>query len=193
MLLSHSTWRKLLATIIAVVGFVCLYEATIPDSRFAALQADSSHLAVPPEAGEQLTFAGTAYCKGTTTASGVAVRTGVAAADPTLLPVGSVVEINAPLSRYSGIYTILDTGPAVQGRHIDIYMWSCNDALVFGRRPIKVRVLRLGWNPRDSSMAGLDMLGGRRDPLSRRGLPVPARPSRPAPALQADSSVGFTR
>ena len=38
--------------------------------------------------------------------------------------------------RYNGIYTIMDTGPAVQGRHIDIYMWSCNEALEFGRRDI---------------------------------------------------------
>jgi hypothetical protein len=50
--------------------------------------------------------------------------------------------------RYNGIYTIMDTGPAVQGRHIDIYMWSCNEALELGRRSANVTILRLGWNPR---------------------------------------------
>lgn len=175
MLLTHSTWRRLLATIVAVLGFICLYEATIPDSRFASLQADSLTVTAPPDPGEQLAFAGTAYCKGTTTASGVAVRTGVAAADPTLLPVGSVVEIDSPLGRYSGIYTILDTGPAVQGRHIDIYMWSCNDALQFGRRPIKVTVLRLGWNPRDSSTTGVvSSLFHRRELRQQHALASPA-------------------
>ena len=42
----------------------------------------------------------------------------------------------------------MDTGPSVQGRQVDIYMWSCNEALAFGRRPIHLTVLRLGWNPR---------------------------------------------
>ena len=49
--------------------------------------------------------------------------------------------------RYNGIYTIMDTGPTVQGRHIDIYIWSCNEALQLGRRDIDINVLRLGWNP----------------------------------------------
>ena len=153
-MLIHSTWRKMIVTVLAVLAFVCLYDATIPDSRFASLSADALSTA-PPEPGEQLPFSGTAYCKGTTTASGVAVRTGVVAADPTLLPVGSVISIDSPVQKYSGVYTVLDTGPAVQGRHIDIYMWSCNEALAFGRRPIKVTVLRLGWNPRDSNVPSL--------------------------------------
>lgn len=154
MQLSHSTWRRLIVTVLAVLAFVCLYDATIPDSRFASLAADAMS-AAPPEPGVQMPFSGTAYCKGTTTASGVAVRTGVVAADPTLLPVGSVISIDSPIAKYSGVYTVLDTGPAVQGRHIDIYMWSCYEALDFGRRPIKVTVLRLGWNPRDSVASAL--------------------------------------
>ena len=87
-----------------------------------------------PAPGARLRFTATAYCKGTTTASGVNVRTGIAAADPDLLPVGSVIQVDRLDERYNGIYTIMDTGPAVQGRHIDIYMWSCNEALALGRR-----------------------------------------------------------
>jgi hypothetical protein len=41
----------------------------------------------------------------------------------------------------------MDTGPAVQGRELDLYMWSCYEALEFGRRPVRITVLRLGWNP----------------------------------------------
>jgi len=104
-----------------------------------------------PSPGARLAFSATAYCKGETTASGVAVRSGVAAADPALLPVGSVIEIDSLESRYNGVYTILDTGPEIQGREIDIYMWSCIEALQFGRKPIHITVLRLGWNPRASS------------------------------------------
>ena len=44
----------------------------------------------------------------------------------------------------------MDTGPLIQGRHLDLYMWSCTEALEFGRRDITVLVLRLGWNPKNS-------------------------------------------
>ena len=42
---------------------------------------------------------------------------------------------------------MLDTGPAVQGRHVDLYMWSCHEALAFGRRKVSLTVLRRGWHP----------------------------------------------
>ena len=99
----------------------------------------------PPATGSPSTRRRTA--KGITTASGVAVQTGIAAADPALLPVGSVIEVGAPDPKYSGIYTVMDTGPAIKGRVIDIYMWSCYEALDFGRMPVQLTILRLGWNP----------------------------------------------
>ena len=94
------------------------------------------------------------------------MQSGVAAADPELLPVGSVVDIDSLSERYNGIYTIMDTGPAVQGRQVDVYMWSCNEALEFGRRPIHVTVLRLGWNPRATTPSFLDR-------FFKRGQPAP--------------------
>jgi hypothetical protein len=30
-------------------------------------------------------------------------------------------------------------------------MWSCTEAITFGRRSVEVTVLRLGWNPRTST------------------------------------------
>jgi 3D (Asp-Asp-Asp) domain-containing protein len=143
MILARSLWRKALATTFAAVAFVGLYEVTILDSEYAALRETTA----PPAPGARLIFTATAYCKGATTASGVAAQMGVAAADPQLLPVGSVVQVDSHESLHSGIYTVMDTGPSVQGRQIDIYMWSCNDALRFGRRAIHLLVLRLGWNP----------------------------------------------
>jgi 3D (Asp-Asp-Asp) domain-containing protein len=74
----------------------------------------------------------------------------MAAADPKLLPLGSVVRIEGVPAAYEGIYTVLDTGPEVQGRELDIYMWSCFEALDFGRRRAAVTVLRLGWDPKTS-------------------------------------------
>jgi 3D (Asp-Asp-Asp) domain-containing protein len=122
-------------------------------------------------------FAATAYCKGSTTASGVVARTGVAAADPTLLPVGSVINIGAGDSRYSGVYTVMDTGPSVQGRVLDLYMWSCHEALKFGRKEVQVTVLRLGWDPTASSPSLIDRVFRRRE--AARRIP-PADPPPPA-------------
>jgi 3D (Asp-Asp-Asp) domain-containing protein len=150
MFLSRSTGRKLVATMVAALSFALLHEVTALDSRFAARREELRQETAAPSAGARLRFTATAYCKGTTTASGVNVRTGIAAADPDMLPVGSVIQIDNLADKYNGIYTVMDTGPKVQGRHIDVYMWSCNEALQFGRRKMEVTVLRLGWNPRDS-------------------------------------------
>jgi 3D (Asp-Asp-Asp) domain-containing protein len=75
----------------------------------------------------------------------------LAAADPDMLPEGSVVQVEGAPEKHSGIYTVLDTGPKVQGRHVDLYMWSCTEARAFGRRPVKLTVLRLGWSPKDTA------------------------------------------
>jgi 3D (Asp-Asp-Asp) domain-containing protein len=147
MIIARSLWRKAIATAVAAAAFVSLYEVTILDSQYAARQAVLREATAAPSPGARLAFSATAYCKGATTTSGVAAQTGVAASDPQLLPVGSVIEIDSAEVRYSGIYTIMDTGPSVQGRQIDIYMWSCTEALNFGRRLVHLVVLRLGWNP----------------------------------------------
>jgi 3D (Asp-Asp-Asp) domain-containing protein len=157
-LIARSTGRKIFATAIVSLGFVFVYETTIRDSRYAARQAMTSNAAGSPLPGTRLLFHATAYCKGTTTASGVNVHTGIAAADPGLLPVGSVISVNTGDAKYSGIYTIMDTGPAVQGRILDVYMWSCHEALAFGRKQVQVTVLRLGWNPRHSTPGIIDSL-----------------------------------
>ena len=172
-IIARSFWRKAFVTIIAAGGFVALYEVTAFDSKYVRLvTADPSGSPAP---GNWLAFAATAYCKGMTTASGVAVQTGIAAADPALLPIGSVIDVSAPDTKYSGIYTVMDTGPAVQGRLIDVYMWSCYEALDFGRMPIQLMVLRLGWSPKATTPGFLER-------LFKRPSEKPARlPSRPLP------------
>ena len=66
----------------------------------------------------------------------------------------------------------MDTGPAVQGRQVDVYMWSCNEALQFGRKPIHLTVLRLGWNPRATTPSFLDRF------FKRPDRPTSCRPDR---------------
>jgi len=69
----------------------------------------------------------------------------------------------------------MDTGPAVQGRIIDLYLWSCHDALRFGRRTIQLTVLRLGWNPQHSDTSGrVDDLFRERE-FQRSLIPIPSR------------------
>lgn len=171
MIISDSLWRKSIVTAVAVGGFVSLYEVTALDSKYAARQAVLRESTALPSPGARLAFSATAYCKGVTTASGVAAQSGVAASDPSLLPVGSVVDIDTQDARYNGIYTVMDTGPAVQGRELDLYMWSCYEALEFGRRPVRITVLRLGWNPRATAPSLLDRIFKKSEPS-----PLPSRP-----------------
>src|SRR5688500_11393153 len=172
-IISRSSGRKTVALLIAVVGFVLMYETRMLDSQFSAWQAMIRE-GRPPAAGERLPFSATAYCKGTTTASGVGVRTGIAAADATLLPVGTVLNVATGDPKYNGVYTVMDTGPKVQGRILDLYMWSCHEALRFGRKLVSVTVLRLGWDPQASSTTLIDRLFRCRE--ARRGPPPDAPP-----------------
>jgi 3D (Asp-Asp-Asp) domain-containing protein len=185
MMLANSLWRKLVLTLVVGGGVVWLYEATVLDSRFAETQASETDTE-PPAPGARLLFSATGYCKGTTTASGVNVRSGIAAADPDLLPVGSVIQIDGAGTRYDGVYTVMDTGPKVQGRHVDLYMWSCHEALRFGRSAVRIVVLRLGWNPTHSAPNLVDSLFKRREKAARRPpepapAPSPAPPATPGP------------
>jgi 3D (Asp-Asp-Asp) domain-containing protein len=182
MLISRSLGRKLVATSVVAMAFVLMHETKVMDFRYIERVVETADLTpeagVPP-GGMHLRFAATAYCKGTTTASGVNVRTGIAAADPDLLPVGSVIQISRLGERYNGIYTIMDTGPAVQGRHIDIYMWSCNEALALGRKDIAINVLRLGWNPKASTPNLIARLFRQREAAQKDADPAALLPSRP--------------
>lgn len=189
MLLSRSLGRKIVATGTAAVAFAFLYEVTILDSRYAARQAELWDSDAGPAPGAHFRFTATAYCRGTTTASGVNVRNGIAAADPDLLPVGSVVQVDRLGDRYDGIYTIMDTGPAVQGRHIDIYMWNCDEARYeFGRRSAGLTVLRLGWNPRASTPSLIDRLFRRREAAQPKEVPAVAPvPDGEPPAVKEEA------
>jgi 3D (Asp-Asp-Asp) domain-containing protein len=89
----------------------------------------------------------TAYCHAGTTAAGTHTRTGIVAADPRVLPVGSVLQIVHP-NHVAGVYTVMDTGSAVKGRTLDIFMPNCEHAVKFGRRPVRANVLRRGWDPK---------------------------------------------
>lgn len=191
MLLTRSLKQKIAATCGAMFGFVLLYEVTMLDSKTTeARTIEIRETTAKPAPGLRLRFTSTAYCKGTTTASGAAVRSGIAAADPDLLPVGSVIQIDSLSPKYNGIYTIMDTGPEVQGNELDVYMWSCFDALRFGRQDVHIVVLRLGWNPKDTTPL-METLFHRRIPYVRPDdePKQPEAPRQPRPRRIPDGSV----
>jgi 3D (Asp-Asp-Asp) domain-containing protein len=180
-ILSRSNPRRLVVMMIVIGGLMLSYEATTFDLLpWGSISGTLNPSAPAP--GARLEFSATAYCKGKTTASGAEVRTGIAAADDAILPVGSVVNIATDNHRYNGVYTIMDTGPRVQGRTLDLYMWSCNEALAFGRKPVQVTVLRLGWNPQASTPSLIDRLFRRRE-RARVEAPPPEEP--PPAAVEA--------
>lgn len=80
----------------------------------------------------------TAYCDAGRTRSGGRTHVGVVAADPRVLPLGTVLRI--PPQRRT--YEVLDTGPAIRGKHLDIYMPSCRAARAFGRRLVRAEIVR---------------------------------------------------
>ena len=186
MRIAESFWRKAIATICVVAVFVLLYEIETRDSKSEASVTTITETTVLPQAGARLQFSATAYCKGETTASGVGVRTGIAAADPEILPVGSVVRLETPNPRYSGVWTVMDTGPAVRGRSVDLYLWSCKEALQFGRRRVRLTVLRLGWSPENSIPGMVDTLFRKREAESKK----PVQPAPPPPATLPSPSSG---
>jgi 3D (Asp-Asp-Asp) domain-containing protein len=193
MFLTRSLKQKIAATCGAVFGMVLFYEVTMLDSKTTVEQDEEVQMTTAkPAPGLKLRFAATAYCKGTTTASGTTVQTGIAAADPDLLPVGSVIQVDSLGSRYNGIYTILDTGPAVQGRHLDFYMWSCNEALAFGSKKVNVNVLRLGWNPRASTPGVIRSILDQREHAAAAEPSQPPPPASIPPAVDPPASTGPT-
>ena len=93
-----------------------------------------------------MSFIATAYSLRGITSSGVEVMPGIVAADPAVLPIGSIIRIHSP--DCPGIYTVLDTGANLRGRMIDFYMRTKREAVQFGARRVKVELLRRGRGPK---------------------------------------------
>ena len=88
------------------------------------------------------TYTATAYSLRGRTSSGKPVSRGLIAADPSVLPLGTRVRVDA--GSFSGEYLVADTGGSVKGRRIDIWTPTSREALQFGRRAVKLTVLSFG-------------------------------------------------
>jgi 3D (Asp-Asp-Asp) domain-containing protein len=122
--------RKILLT--ALIAFTCVIPAA----------------ALPPSAPREHRptiryFIATAYAVEGTGASGKWSHPGAVAADRKVLPLNSRIRVYGA-GKYSGDYTVEDTGGKVDGHHIDLYMPSLTEAKKFGRQRVKVVVLKYG-------------------------------------------------
>lgn len=84
----------------------------------------------------------TAYCTGCSgvTATGIDLRSNpnqkVIAVDPRIIPLGSRVYVEGYGEAIAG-----DTGGAIKGHKIDLFMASQSDAINFGRKAVKITIL----------------------------------------------------
>jgi len=99
-------------------------------------------IANPEPAAPPANYMATAYSLNGKTASGRRVSKGMIAADPSLLPLGTRVRLDA--GNYSGDYLVADTGGSVRGKRIDIWTPSGREAVRFGRRLVRLTVLTYG-------------------------------------------------
>ncbi|HEU4596528.1 MAG TPA: 3D domain-containing protein [Pyrinomonadaceae bacterium] len=119
--------------------------AQAPGEAVSKTEVNSAALTSPTETAPSetsepsTTFTATAYSLRGRTASGKPVARGLIAADRRILPIGTRVRLQA--GSYSGEYLVADTGGAVRGRKIDIWMPSTGEAMRFGRRNVKLTVL----------------------------------------------------
>ena len=108
----------------------------------APLSVASGAAAVPVTRRVQMRS--TAYCLRGNMRTGVRVRDGMAAGDPSVLPLGSVIRVSHTDGRLIGVFVIMDTGGAVRGNKIDLWFDSCREALDWGITPVSVEVLDIG-------------------------------------------------
>ncbi len=80
---------------------------------------------------------------GAVSATGKALRVGMVAVDPTVIPLGTKLFIEAPDGTWVYGYAVAeDTGSAIKGNKIDLFFRTRSEALQFGRRTAKVYILK---------------------------------------------------
>ncbi|AOH56655.1 hypothetical protein ABE28_019990 [Peribacillus muralis] len=110
---------------------------------FSKLQAKAN---LAGSSVKELTVTSTAYtascsgCSGTTR-MGVDLKkyddAKLIAVDPNVIPLGSIVEVEG-----YGQAIAADTGGAIKGNRIDVFIAKENDALTWGRKQVKVKIIK---------------------------------------------------
>ena len=129
---SHHRERARLAETLKASEEAALFSAQIMQNVLETLEAEAMEV-----------FQATAYSITGITKSGVPVAPGHVAADPRIIPLGSMIYVESPLM--SGVYQVTDTGRLIKGKIIDIFIPSYRKSIEFGRRDVKIKVLRYGY------------------------------------------------
>ncbi len=135
--------RRFFRVAVIVLGFGCIFHLTQIEcaKSMGKMEFPGDADKFAPKAPEE--FQATAYCVAGITKSGVPVVPGHVAADPKVIPLGSMIYVDSP--SMGGIYQVLDTGRLIKGKIIDIYIPSYERCMEFGRRMVKIKVLRYGY------------------------------------------------
>ena len=119
-------------------------ETTQAAQATEATQTTQAAAASSNQGGYYLTVEATAYSYNeaglsnyTADGTNLVNEPNVIAVDPSVIPLGSYVEIPG-----YGIFRAADTGGAIYGNRIDVHLVNLNDVYNFGRRTITIRVLK---------------------------------------------------
>jgi 3D (Asp-Asp-Asp) domain-containing protein/septal ring factor EnvC (AmiA/AmiB activator) len=110
--------------------------STSPHTTSAGPGTTSDSSGGPVSKGQQLTVSATCYCLRGNTASGLPVGPGIIATDPSVIPLGTRVYVPG-----YGNAVAADTGSAVKGLTIDLWVASCAKASAFGRQTLTIKIL----------------------------------------------------
>ena len=89
--------------------------------------------------GEEITCESTAYCLKSRTNSEAYAFPGVIAADYSVIPYGSIVYVEG-----YGYAVVLDCGGDIKGKRIDVWFPEYNTCKNWGRKIVKVKILKRG-------------------------------------------------
>jgi 3D (Asp-Asp-Asp) domain-containing protein len=129
---------KLIATcIVAATVSACnpepaAFDDQLPEPSYPAVVV-TSELRAGAAAPTLVPVEISAYCLTGKTARGGWTRAGIVAADPSVFPLGSYIELWVG-DKYGGRYLVDDTGGGIRGKRIDMWMADCGRARTFGRR-----------------------------------------------------------
>jgi len=114
--------------------------ATLPSTEAVARAAEAAPRPLPPfaplheraRAGHRITVHLTAYCLRGLTRIETQTRPGIVAADPKYFPLRRYVDVR--IGRKVQRFRVEDTGSAIKGPKLDVWVPTCAEARIFGRR-----------------------------------------------------------
>lgn len=118
-------------------------DSSAKNSTSSSVKSSSEKSESKADTGSWMSFESTGYSTkqpglSSRTATGInlLVNPRVIAVDPSQIPLGSLVEVEG-----MGVYVAGDTGGAINGRIIDVHFSTVAQAMSWGRRNVRIRIL----------------------------------------------------